>query len=128
MGYLYFYSEVKKCINLILKRSRPLWGIYISIQHKDIYDYENVHCSRPLWGIYISILFQQNKIKYCYLSSRPLWGIYISIRNIVTFKNGKRKDRSRPLWGIYISIQPCAGYYIDKSSSRPLWGIYISIL
>ena len=82
--------------------SRPLWGIYISIQTCNFiecsefasfsspmgylyfysfwFDFHRlmVDSSRPLWGIYISILSQWNRYKN-YISSRPLWGIYISI-------------------------------------------------
>ena len=79
MGYLHFYSLLLKTVILPIFHSRPLWGIYISIQRNYL------------------------KSKTLNYHSRPLWGIYISIQEVKHY--GKRKISSRPLWGIYISIQ-----------------------
>ena len=108
--------------------SRPLRGIYISIQNftiaylNDIKEFSSptgyLHfyskrkevirnaktSSRPLRGIYISILSQSPTIRNNGMGSRPLRGIYISILFhfiiIISCFNS-----SRPLRGIYISIR-----------------------
>ena len=55
MGYLHFYSRYVRFGEIPPEESsRPLWGIYISIQECDLLAYVKVR-SRPLWGIYISI-------------------------------------------------------------------------
>ena len=67
MGYLYFYSEGQ--VDVMVKGyycSRPLWGIYISIQHMG-YTLSQIllESSRPLWGIYISIHMIKAKAIFC---------------------------------------------------------------
>ena len=56
MGYLYFYSDGTQLPYFkMVVGSRPLWGIYISIQAFKKWLAKNMVSSRPLWGIYISI-------------------------------------------------------------------------
>ena len=129
MGYLYFYSVWSMILeNLKAASSRPLWGIYISIQKLKKLKINYNLSSRPLWGIYISILaatWSDNTYKHC---SRPLWGIYISIPVSSLYLVPIVRCCSRPLWGIYISIRQENQWLQEPlQRSRPLWGIYISI-
>ena len=59
-----------------LRRSRPLWGIYISIQ-KVVPAKDVTFSSRPLWGIYISIqgFFQSCYYRQSWFSS-PMGYLY----------------------------------------------------
>ena len=79
MGYLYFYSARKPMVTrTITTFSSPMGYLYFYSERMMTYE-KFIECSRPLWGIYISILVKNVETTF-YFRSRPLWGIYISIQ------------------------------------------------
>ena len=91
-SYIYLKSDL---------RSRPLWGIYISILK---------YCWRNVWEILVLVpygvstfLFDSKKVGIpCMAFSSPMRYLHFySRRKHIILKNGVS---SRPLWGIYVSI------------------------
>ena len=118
-SYIYLKSDL---------RSRPLWGIYISIQPdideiypifkefsspmeylyfysgypKSAKDYNEF--SSPMGYLYFySVGLPMKTLKKTEQFSSPMG--YLYFYSITTAHNGCVSECSRPLWGIYISIQ-----------------------
>ena len=151
MGYLHFYSKTILCILRRVLGSRPLWGIYISIQKMDTnITLEMTNVLVP-YGLSTFLFKEIGKLLYItdtfsspmgylhFYSNANLSNIIIDCvlvpygvstflfdENIILYSKNKRF--SSPMGYLHFYSQGNVIRYGDlQKCSRPLWGIYISI-